>query len=139
MKVVLDTNVLVSGLLCPSGAPGEIIRMAVSGVVELIYDARVLWEYEEVLKRPKFGIPEETAEDIVLFVENFGHVTAGAPLKRPLPDRDDEPFLEIAVAGKADFLITGNLSHYPSASRQGMKVVSPADFIREYRAKSARG
>ena len=139
MKVVLDTNVLVSGLLSPSGAPGEIIRMAVSGVIELIYDARVLWEYEEVLKRPKFGIPEETAEDIVLFVENFGHITAAAPLKRALPDRDDEPFLEIAVAGKADLLITGNLGHYPSASRHGTRVVSPADFIREYRAKSARG
>ena len=133
MKVVLDTNVLVSGLLCPSGAPGEIVRMLVSGVIELVYDARIIWEYEEVLKRPKFGIPEQLVRDIVVFVENFGHVTAGTPLKTRLPDIDDEPFLEAAIAGKADFLITGNIAHYPAPARQGISVVSPSDFIAKYR------
>ena len=133
MKVVLDTNVLVSGLLCPSGAPGEIVRMLVSGGIEIAYDARIIWEYEEVLKRPKFGLPGRLVGDIVAFVENFGHVTAGSPLKKRLPDVDDESFLEVAIAGKADFLITGNIAHYPAQARQGINVVSPAEFIAEYR------
>lgn len=133
MKMVLDTNVLVSGLLNPSGAPGHIVRMLFSGCLEIAYDARMIWEYEEVLKRPRFGISPDLVADIIAFVESFGHVTAGIPLKKRLPDPDDEPFLEVALAAKADFLITGNISHYPAASRQGIKVVSPADLMAIYR------
>ena len=133
MKAILDTNVLVSGLLCPSGAPGEIVRMLVSGVIELIYDARIIWEYEEVLKTPKFGIPEQLVGDIVVFVKHCGHVTAAPPLKTRLSDINDEPFLEAAISGRSDFLITGNVAHYQAPARHGVKVVSPAEFIAEHR------
>ncbi len=54
MKVVLDTNVVVSGLLSPFGPPGEIIRMTAGGLLELCYDARILSEYQSVLLREKF-------------------------------------------------------------------------------------
>lgn len=58
MKVALDTNVVVSGLLSPFGAPGEIVRMVASGALELCYDARILCEYRNVLLRPKFSFDQ---------------------------------------------------------------------------------
>lgn len=136
MKVVLDTNVLVSGLLSPSGAPGEVVRMFVSGNIEIVYDARIIYEYEEVLKRPKFGIAHGYVDDIISFIEHFGHLTAGVPLKMRLPDIDDEVFLESAISGKADFLVTGNIGHFPAASRQGVRVVTPREFIGVWRGES---
>lgn len=54
MNIVLDTNVLVSGLLTPFGSSGEIVRMVSAGVLVLQYDSRILLEYRDVLCRPKF-------------------------------------------------------------------------------------
>ncbi|MFA6637133.1 MAG: putative toxin-antitoxin system toxin component, PIN family [Candidatus Omnitrophota bacterium] len=138
MKVVLDTNVLVSGLLSPGGAPGEIVRMIVSGNIEIIYDARIICEYEEVLKRPKFKIEKAYVDDIVSFIEHFGRAAAGVPLKSRLPDIDDEVFLETAVSAKADFLITGNIGHFPAASRQGVMVVTPSEFVGVFRGRKQK-
>ena len=59
MKVVIDTNVIVSGLLTPFGNSAEIVRMITSGKLNLCFDARILTEYEEVLKRPKFKFSGE--------------------------------------------------------------------------------
>ena len=59
VNVVVDTNVLVAGLLSPFGPPGEIIRMIASGAVTLCVDARILTEYAEVLSRPKFQFETE--------------------------------------------------------------------------------
>ena len=57
MRVVLDTNVLVSGLLTPSGPCGQIVELVLDGVLDLCVDGRILDEYEDVLRRPKLAIP----------------------------------------------------------------------------------
>jgi len=129
MKVVLDTNVVVSGLISPFGAPGEIVRMVASGALELCYDARVLSEYRSVLLRQEFSLEGAHVEDLLNQIEACGHVTTGKPLAKRLPDSDDEPFLEVALGGEAHFLVTGNLRHYPAKERRGMRVVSPAEFL----------
>ena len=59
------------------------------------------------------------------------------PLARRLPDPDDEPFLEAAIAGAADCLVTGNVTHFSPEARAGARVVTPADFIELYRARLA--
>jgi len=133
MKVVLDTNVVVSGLISPFGAPGEIVRMVASGALELCYDARVLSEYRSVLLRQKFSFNQAHVEDLLGQIEACGHVTTGKLLAKRLSDSDDEPFLEIALGGKAHYLVTGNLKHYPVDKRQGMRVVSPTEFLEIYR------
>lgn len=133
MKVVLDTNVVVSGLISPFGAPGEIVRMVASGVLELCYDARVLSEYRSVLLRQKFSFDQAHVEDLLGRIEAYGHVTTGKLLAKRLSDSDDEPFLEIALGGEAHCLVTGNLKHYPAEKRQGMRVVSPTEFLEIYR------
>ena len=133
MKVVLDTNVVVSGLISPFGAPGEIVRMVASGALELCYDARVLSEYRSVLLRQKFSLDQAHVEDLLDQIEACGHVTAGKLLTERLSDSDDEPFLEVALGGEAHYLVTGNLKHYPAEKRQGMRVVSPTEFLEIYR------
>ena len=129
MRVVLDTNVLVSGLLSPYGPCGEILKMLDAGSLVPLHDARILWEYREVLDRPKFAFPKEVVEALPDQIQADGEAVAPVPLRRRLPDPDDEAFLEVALAGKADCLVTGNLRDYPERAREGMRVVSPVEFL----------
>ncbi len=133
MRIVLDTNVIVSGLLNPHGKPGTILQMVVSRTVTICYDARVIDEYHEVLHRPKFPINEAEVDAVLEQIEAAGHLVATSPLPRNLPDPDDEPFLEVALAGSAECLVTGNIKLYPEDRRRGMKVVSPGEFVELYR------
>jgi putative PIN family toxin of toxin-antitoxin system len=133
LRIVLDTNVLVSGLLSPFGPPGEIVRLVSSGLMSLCLDARIVAEYHDVLARPRFGFDDEAVADLLAYLESSGEMVASAPLAMRLPDLDDEPFLEVALAGAADCLVTGNLSHFPPAARAGVAVLSPAELIDRYR------
>ena len=58
------------------------------------------------------------------------------PLKTSLLDPDDEPFLEVSIAGKATCLVTGNIAHYPAVSRQNIEIFSPSEFLEHYRKQS---
>ena len=136
MKIVLDTNVLVSGLLSPFGPPGEIVRMTSAGMLQICYDARIFAEYQDVLHRPKFVLNAAHTDALLDQIKACGHSVVTQPLKKPLQDAGDEPFLEVAIAGKAACLITGNLKHYPPANRQHVTVLSPADFLDFYRRHS---
>ncbi len=62
-------------------------------------------------------------------LEEEGETVVGHPLPGRLPDSSDEPFLEVAVAARAQFLVTGNLRHFPARLRHGVAVVSPRDFL----------
>ena len=133
MRIVLDTNVLVSGLLSPFGPPGEIVRMASAGALTLCTDARILSEYREVLRRPKFGF---AAADLATLLEAFrgqAYSVSSVPLPRALPDPGDEPFLEVALAGGASCLVTGNRVHFPTERCLGVPVLSPAELVVAWR------
>jgi len=133
MKIVLDTNVAVSGLLSPFGNPAEILRMVSAGTLHLCFDARILSEYKEVLNRPKFQFEKSKIHALLDQIEDRGQIVASIPLSRILPDRTDEPFLEVAIAGNADALITGNISHFPARLRCGVRVLAPTKFLDFYR------
>ncbi|MGD0844581.1 MAG: putative toxin-antitoxin system toxin component, PIN family [Geobacteraceae bacterium] len=133
MNIVLDTNVLVAGLLSPFGPCGQIVRMVSSGELTLSFDARILVEYEEVLDRPKFKFGKDKVAAFLDHIEHRGFMVASSPLSRSLPDIDDEPFLEVAIAAQAICIITGNQIHFPSELCQGVKVFAPADFLSFYK------
>ena len=135
MKIVLDTNVLVSGLLTPFGSSGEIVRMVFSNELTLFLDARFLSEYRDVLHRPKFSFNTDDVAVLIEFIKYYGQFVSGIPLSNPLPDRDDEPFLEVAIAGNVKALVTGNAAHYPVSLREGVRLFSPAEFIGFYRKR----
>ena len=136
MRVVIDTNVLVAGLLSPFGRPGDVIRMTAAGSLSLLYDARIMAEYTQVLKRSKFSFSPEHIEALLNQVKAIGVIVASDPLSVRLPDEEDEAFLEVALAGRAECLITGNLKHFPSAARQGMRVLTPTEFLDFYRQRA---
>ena len=130
--LVLDTNVLVSALLNPSGAPGKIWDRVVSGELRLAYDDRILLEYEIVLKRPKFGFDPR---DIDALVESFvlQESVSSSLWPLPLPDPQDALFLEVAAASSAP-LIRGNARHFPPDLCRGVSVFAPHQWLEEERA-----
>ena len=79
MRVVVDTNVLVAGLLSPFGRPGEMVRMIAVGSLSLLYDARIMAEYIQVLKRPKFSFSSEHIEALLDQVKAGGVIVAALP------------------------------------------------------------
>ena len=135
MKIVLDTNVLVAGLLSPFGPCGEIVRMVSSGEVTLCFDALILAEYSEVLHRSKFGFDKEKVAALLDHIEHRGRTVASSPLRHSLPDPNDEPFLKVALAEKAVCLVTGNASHFPAKLCQGGKILSPTGFLTFYKTQ----
>ncbi|MCX6364156.1 MAG: putative toxin-antitoxin system toxin component, PIN family [Actinobacteria bacterium] len=129
MRIVLDTNVLVSGLLSPFGPPGEIVRMVSSGALTLCTDARILSEYGEVLQRPKFRFAAADLATLLDALRVQGYAVASVPLPQALPDPGDAPFLEVALAGGANCLVTGNHVHFPVELCLGVPVLSPAELV----------
>jgi putative PIN family toxin of toxin-antitoxin system len=129
MRIVLDTNVLVSGLLTPFGACGQIVRMLSSVEIILCIDARIVLEYDEVLRRPKFSLDSQLVDAVIEYIHASSEVWSSLPLAEPLPDEDDKQFLEVALASNADCLVTGNLKHFPLRCRAGARVLSPKQFL----------
>lgn len=126
---VLDTNVVVSGLLSPMGPPGRLVDAVLGGRLRMVVDDRILFEYREVLARPKFGF--EAGRRVAFFgLMAFQiHLTA-APIEGMLvSDPDDTTFLELAAASESRVLITGNLKHYLAKSRGPVEVLSPGAAV----------
>lgn len=138
MDIVIDTNVLVAGLLSPFGACGEIVRMVSAGELTLSFDARILSEYTEVLRRPKFGFEEDKIAAVLDCIVYCGRAVAPTPLIHSLPDPDDDPFLEVTLTGQAVCLVTGNQKHFPAERCKGANVISPSDFLIFFKNQQAK-
>ena len=93
----------------------------------MCFDERILSEYRDVLSRGKFAFDRALVEELLSFLEAVGLPILAPPLDLTLPDPADQMFIEVAVF--ADFLVTGNLKHFPKTARQGIAVVSPREFI----------
>jgi uncharacterized protein len=125
-------------LLQPKGNPAQVLSLALAGAVRVCYDQRVLAEYKEVLARPRFKFDPARVREVLTKLKADGlAVDATKARDLNLPDPDDEPFLGVALAGRVDYLVTGNLSDYPVECRRGCAVVSPAEFMAAWRRLSA--
>lgn len=133
INIVLDTNVLVSGLLKPFSSSADILRLILNNKLKLYIDNRIMTEYRLVLKRKKFRFNTEKINILMDYFENIGISVIASPLPYYLPDRGDEPFLEVAFAGNVEYLITGNTKHFPAKKRGKVTVLNPSEFIEEYR------
>jgi putative PIN family toxin of toxin-antitoxin system len=131
MKVVLDTNVLISGLINIEGIPAQIVNLLVNGRLNLLYDSRILKEYEEVLGRKKFGFNKSIVAPLLDYIKNEGEYITAEPTSKAFSDKDDKMFYEVAKTARAKYLVTGNKEHYP---KEGM-IKSPKEFIDLYLAE----
>ncbi len=132
MRVVVDTNVIVSALLNPYGPSAQIVSLLLAGDLTACCDFRIFQEYKTVLSRPKFSFSSEAVEDLLGLIEAEALWAAPKPLKFRLADTSDEMFLETALAARADYLITGNLKHFSLV--RDVPICSPAKFIQIYRS-----
>jgi putative PIN family toxin of toxin-antitoxin system len=122
---VLDTNVLVSGLLSPWGPPGRLVDALLLRRLTLALDDRIELEYRDVLSRPRLNIEPDRRDAFLAITAFQSHVVAQRwPFESP-PDRDDVPFLEVALAVSARTVVTGNLKHFPLSCRGPISVLSP--------------
>jgi len=133
VKIVIDTNVLISGLLKPSGPPGRIVDFLRNGFLKLVIDDRIFSEYVDVLRKEYFlrYFEELEREDVIEYISKNSYYTSTHVVVHNLPDEGDVPFLEIALSETVP-LVTGNLKHYPKRVRKGCIVLSPRQFINEY-------
>jgi len=122
---VLDTNVLVSGLLSPSAPPGRLVDVLVGRRLRIALDDRVEGEYRDVLARPRLGIEQVRREAFLAILQFQEHVTAMPWPHRSPPDEDDVVFLEVALQTPARTVVTGNLKHFPAGCRGPVTVMSP--------------
>jgi len=125
---VVDTNVLVSGLLSAHSAPARVLDLLARDDLQLAYDDRIAAEYRQVLARPRFGFHPEAAAHLLDYLLGQGMHLVARPLPAVLPDLGDQPFLEVAAEAVAP-LITGNRKHFPAELCMGVEVLAPAAFI----------
>lgn len=126
---VLDTNVLVSGLLSPYGPPGQLVDALLSRRLKIAYDDRILLEYRAVLYRPRFNFDPKSLEALfgILLFQN--RVNAQPWPFTPSPDPDDTLFLEVASAAGAP-LVSGNARHFPPECRGNVTLMTPTEYLK---------
>ena len=115
MLAVLDTNVLVSGLLSPAGPPGKLLEAVVQGELIPVYADAIIEEYTEVLFRPELALDRELVLVLLEAVHSFG--TSVEPAKfdeSTVRDPDDVVFYATALAAQCP-LVTGNMRDYPES------------------------
>ena len=132
MKIVVDTNVLVSALIRAKGIPARILDLILSGQVATVLDHRIYAEYRDVFLRPEFGFAPEPVDNLLDFLLQSSERVYTINTSVALPDPYDGKFLEVAIEGSADFLVTGNLKHFPVRRRYGVGVVSPREWWDEW-------
>jgi putative PIN family toxin of toxin-antitoxin system len=139
MKVVLETDVIVTGMRSPGGASAEILRQARQGRVTLLVSVPLAMEYEAICSEAEHRLAAGLSErEVGIFLDAI--VAMAEPVKthslwRPqLRDPGDEMVLEAAVNGQADLLVTFNVRDFgPVPSRFGIEVMIPRDALERIR------
>ena len=137
MRVVLDTNVVVSGVLRPSSVPARVLSLIHEARIRPVVDIRILEEYRDVLARPRLRVPAAIATEwLQTFAEIAEHVTVTTETAErfghlALADPDDRLFMEGAASAGAVAIITGNTSHFPPAVLEPIRVLTPRQLLEE--------
>ncbi len=113
MRVVLDTNILVSACWKPGGNEAEVARLAATGEITPCVSVAVLAEYRDVFSRSKLSGISAVATELLASLERTALTVEPVVSIKASVDEDDNRFLECLDAAGAEFLITGNLRHYP--------------------------
>jgi putative PIN family toxin of toxin-antitoxin system len=124
---VLDTNVLVSGLLSAKGPPGRLIDAVLARRLQIALDDRILEDYKEVLARPKFHFNPSGVAALWQVLPFQRHLVAMPVDGLQASDPTDTKFLEVAAATESKILVTGNPRHYPKKTTGEVQIISPSE------------
>jgi putative PIN family toxin of toxin-antitoxin system len=124
LRVVLDTSTVVSGII--GGISTEVIDLLQEGAFQAIVSEEILQEYAEVLRRPRFGFPSGVVADILnFFATQSLRVTPRTPVSVVTEDPDDNKFLEAAIAGQADSILSGDYHLLRLGTFEGIPIMGP--------------
>jgi putative PIN family toxin of toxin-antitoxin system len=133
MRVVLDTNVVVSGLRSARGASHALLRSLPSPSFDTVLSTPLYLEYQAVLLRPGMLPSSYDKSDIMAvcrFIASISHLQDVFFLWRPLlPDPKDDMVVELAFASGSRYIVTHNISDFGPAVGLGVRAVRPGDFI----------
>jgi putative PIN family toxin of toxin-antitoxin system len=128
LRLVIDTNVLISAALKPTGLQRTVLLLATTKPARLYVSRPILEEYRDVLTRPELQIRKGIRLQFLQLLKNRSYTVAPARRLEVTSDPDDNIFLECADAARADYLITGNLKHFPRFWKN-TKIINSREFI----------
>ena len=116
MRVVLDTNILVSALLSARGTCADVVELIRDGSVTVVLCSRILDEYADVLSRPEFRFSREAVERVLRAVEDSAEMNPVTQIGPVLPDPGDQVFADLAWSADVDAIVTGNRRHFEAVA-----------------------
>jgi uncharacterized protein len=128
LRLVIDTNVLISAAIKPAGLPRTVLLLATTKPARLYVSRPILEEYGKVLRRPELQIRKGLRRQLLQLIQNRSYCVNPTRILAVTADPDDNMFLECADFARADYLVTGNLKHYPKFWKT-TKVITSRDFI----------
>jgi putative PIN family toxin of toxin-antitoxin system len=128
IRVVLDTNVVVSAHLSSEGFERHALDLVLAGKLQLAASEGILAEYAQVLARPKFAISRKRLARSMALIRDSAQIVSPSRKLTIANDPADNRFLECAEAARADYLVTGNKRHFPPKWRQ-TSVVNARELI----------
>jgi uncharacterized protein len=128
LRLVLDTNIIVSAALKPDGLQRTVLLLAMTRPARLYVSAPIFSEYRVVLSRPEFKIRKGLRQQFLRRIEDSSHTVSPKRQVHVASDPDDDIFLECADAARADYLVTGNQRHFPRFWKQ-TKIVTSREFV----------
>ncbi len=128
LRLVMDTNVLISAALKPAGLQRTVFLLAITKPARWYVSTPILEEYSEVLSRPELQIRRGLRQQFLQLIKSHRYIVAPTRHLEITPDPDDNMFLECADAARADYLVTGNQKHFPRFWKN-TKIITPREFI----------
>jgi putative PIN family toxin of toxin-antitoxin system len=128
LRLVLDTNIVVSAALKPLGLQRTVLLLAITKPARLYMSAPIFAEYRTVLSREELHIRKGLRHQILQHLENRAHFVEPSGSLEVTSDPADNIFLECADAARADYLITGNQRHFPKFWKK-TKIINAREFI----------
>jgi len=128
LRLVLDTNIVVSAALKPDGLQRTVLLLATTKPARLYVSSDIASEYREVLSRPELRIRKGVRRQLLQLVRRRAHAVSPRLRLQVTSDPDDNIFLECADAARADYLVTGNTRHFPRFWKR-TKVITSSEFL----------
>jgi putative PIN family toxin of toxin-antitoxin system len=127
LRLVLDTNILVSAALKPDGLQRTVFLLSTIKPARLYVTNSILSEYRDVLSRPELRIRKGVQQQFLQLIKTHAHLVTPSHQLHVASDPDDNIFLECADA-QADYLVTGNQRHFPKFWKK-TKIITSREFI----------
>ena len=128
LRLVVDTNIIVSAALKPDGLQRTILLLAITKPARLYVTEEIIREYSDVLSRAELKIRKGLRQQLLHLLRNHAYSVKPARQLQVTSDPDDNKFLECADAARADYLVTGNQQHFPKFWKK-TKVITSREFI----------